>query len=72
MEIRIDFKNPDGSVVERKIRRSYLVKFVDPEKEYPVSYKIGTDGARIESPGMLLGKDLTENQIADLFIRELL
>lgn len=39
---------------------------VDPEKEYPVSYTIKQDGTKVNKPAILLGKDLTENQIKEL------
>ncbi len=51
---------------------SYLSKFVDPEKMYPVKYTIAQDGTRVFGETMLIGKDLTAPQIVDLFIQELL
>lgn len=54
------------------IRNAYLVRFVDPEKHYPVSYTITHKGKKIYGPDKLQGKDLTQNQIVQLFIQELL
>jgi len=53
-------------------RRAYLSRFVDPKKEYPVSYTVNQDGSRIYENTFLKGEDLTENQIAILFSQELL
>jgi len=53
------------------VRTPYLVKFVDPNKKYPVSYTI-QNGKRIDEPTNLLGCDLTEKQIIELFEKELL
>lgn len=55
-----------------RIRPPYLVKFVNPDKEYPVSYTIKQNGERINEPSILMGYDLTENQIVELFEKELL
>lgn len=54
------------------VRRSYLVKFVQPQKLYPVEYTIRQDGTRNYGLTEILGADLTEPQIVDLFIKELL
>jgi len=54
------------------INLSYLTKFVDPKKEYPVSYHIDQNGNIINEPIFLYGYDLTENQIFELFENELL
>jgi len=54
------------------VRRSYLVKFVDENKEYPCSYSIQQDGTKIKGNFMLKGCDLTEPQILELFLKELL
>ncbi len=51
---------------------SYLVKFVDPKKEYPVEYTIKHDGTKVYKSQMLIGADLTEPQIVDLFNKRLL
>ena len=51
---------------------SYLVKFVDPKKEYPVEYTIKQDGTKVYKSQMLIGADLTEPQIVDLFNKRLL
>ena len=53
------------------VRTPYLVKFVDPNKKYPVSYTI-QNGKRIDEPTDLMGCDLTEKQIIELFEKELL
>jgi hypothetical protein len=55
-----------------EINASYLVKFVHPEKEYPVKYTIAQDGTKSYEPTFLKGKDLTEKQIVDLFACQLL
>ena len=49
-----------------------LVKFVDTEKEYPVSYTIDQSGNKKHEPVFLKGKDLTENQIFEVFKNGLL
>jgi len=54
------------------VRPSYLIKFVDPNKEYPVSYIIKQNGEKINEPSILKGCDLTEKQIIELFEKELL
>ena len=63
MKIRVEVKDEAGNVQQYVVRRSYLVKFVDPKKEYPVTYTINHDGTRVNEPAMLKGEDLTENQI---------
>jgi len=72
MKIRVEVKDEAGNVQQYDVRRSYLVKFVDPKKEYPVTYTIKHDGTRVNEPTMLKGEDLTENQIAQLFSKGLL
>ena len=67
LSINDDLQLPLGSV-----RRSYLVKFVDPEKEYDVDYIIKQDGTKETGIFTLKGKDLTEKQILTLFLREAL
>jgi hypothetical protein len=52
------------------VRRSYLSKFVDPYKDYNVSYFIDNNGNKIKEPTTLIGADLTENQIQELFENE--
>jgi len=57
------------------VRRSYLVKFVDPSKEYDVTYLAphqSESGNREEGIFTLKGEDLTEKQILQLFLREAL
>ena len=61
-----------GNAVSRIVSGSYLVKFVDPDKEYPVNYTIKQDGTKVHKPQMLIGADLTENQIVELFSKQLL
>ena len=72
MKIRVEVKDEAGNVQQYVVRRSYLVKFVYPKKEYPVTYTIKHDGTRVNEPAMLKGEDLTENQIAQLFSKGLL
>lgn len=72
MTITIEVKNHDGKIEHMNVRRGYLVKFVDPEKMYLTSYYINNDGARVSKMSKVKGSDLTENQIAELFWRELL
>ena len=67
LSINDDLQLPLGSV-----RRSYLVKFVDPEKEYDVDYIIRQDGTKYFGNFTLKGKDLTEKQILTLFLCEAL
>lgn len=67
LTIYTDSQLPLGSV-----RRSYLVKFVDPEKEYTVDYNIKQDGTKERGIFTLKGADLTEKQILQLFLREAL
>lgn len=52
------------------VRRSYLSKFVDPYEDYNVSYFIDNNGKKIKEPTTLMGADLTENQIRELFENE--
>jgi len=40
---------------------------VDPEAKYPVTYTIKQDGTKVIENTFLLGKDMTENQIKELF-----
>ena len=57
------------------IRRSYLVKFVDPSKKYDVTYLAShqsRSGNREEGFFTLKGEDLTEKQILQLFLSETL
>ena len=51
------------------IKVSYLVRFVDPNMEYVVSYSI-YKGKKTIQPTTLLGSDLTQNQILELFLNE--
>ena len=67
LSINDDLQLPLGS-----FRRSYLVKFVDPEKEYDVDYIIKQDGTKETGIFTLKGEDLTEKQILQLFLREAL
>jgi len=43
-----------------------IVNKINPEKEYPVSYTINQNGKKVNEPSVILGKDLTENQIIEL------
>lgn len=72
MKITIEVKDENNLVQKREVRISYLTKFVDEKKEYPVSYTIDNNGKRVNTPTMLKGEDLTQNQIAELFSKELL
>lgn len=70
LSIYDDLQLPLGSV-----RRSYLVKFVDPSKEYDVGYLAphqSQSGNREEGIFTLKGENLTEKQILQLFLREAL
>ena len=49
-----------------------MKKFIGMNKKYPVSYFINQDGDFIYEPSFLYGCDLTENQIVELFEKELL
>lgn len=62
---------PHGTV-NILVKKSYLVKFVDPNKMYPVSYTFNPDGSVNKEPFLLKGEDLTENQILELFQNQLL
>jgi len=52
------------------IRKSYLAKFVDPDKYYEVNYTIKQSGKRIYKKSKLKGSELTEDQILWLFMNE--
>lgn len=57
------------------VNKTYLVKFVSPEKEYEVPYLAphqSRSGERERGFFKLLGKDLTEKQILYLFKKEIL
>jgi hypothetical protein len=59
--------------VKLEIRKSYLVKFVDPNKKYTVSYLAhhqSETGKKEFGLFNIIGKDLTENQILELFKNE--
>jgi len=60
----------DGEVFLGSIRRSYLVKFIDPNKDYTVCYNIKQDGTKEYGVFTFKGGDLTENQILQLFLDE--
>jgi len=49
------------------VNPSHLVRFIDPEKEYPVSYTITQGGIKAYKRQMLKGSDLTQPQIVELF-----
>ena len=72
MKITIDVKDGKGVIQNIDVIRSYLVKFVNPDKLYPISYCINKDGGRIPVSKQVKGEDLSENQIAELFSKELL
>ena len=50
----------------------YIQKFVMPNKKYPVTYIIDEHGNKINRLTRLKGKELTENQIKELFKAELI
>jgi len=54
------------------INKAYIVKFVDPEKGYTVDYIVKQDGTKERGIFTLKGKDLSEPQIWQLFLREAL
>jgi hypothetical protein len=67
----------DYSIVDEKgnivgtIRETYPVRFVDPEREYDVNYLAPHQSLtrqREEGYFTLKGKDLTQNQIWQLFL----
>ena len=62
---------PHGTV-NILVKKSYLARFVNAEKMYPVSYTFNTDGSVNKEPFFLKGGDLTENQILELFQNQLL
>ena len=64
-------QEPHGTV-NVLVKKSYLARFVDPHKSYPVWYTFNADGSRNNEPSYLKGEDLTENQILDLFQNQLL
>jgi len=72
MKIIVEVKNNKDNIIQCVLRRSYLTKFVDADKLYPVTYTIKQDGTKVNEPTYLKGEDLTENQIAQLFSKELL
>jgi hypothetical protein len=57
-------------IKEIKVNGGYLVKFIKPNKKYPVDYTIAQDGRKIMIPTWVKGMDLTESQIFTLFERE--
>lgn len=66
-------KNKRMNTFLHNTRRGYLVKFVDPNKIYEVSYLAGhqtSDGKGKEGLAEVKGSDLTENQIVELFKNE--
>jgi hypothetical protein len=52
--------------VTAKLKRE-LVKKIEPETLYPVSYTYNQDRTRNNNPTFLKGSDLTENQIIELW-----
>ena len=52
--------------ITAKLKRE-LVLMIDPEKLYPVKYWFNQNREIVNTPSMLKGKDLTENQIIDLW-----
>lgn len=72
MKLKAEVTDRKGNTEVHDIRCGYLVKFVNPDKEYPVSYTIENDGTKDHKPTILKGMDLTEPQIVELFINEML
>ena len=72
MKIEVKITDKTVNVQLYDVRPSYLVKFVNPSQEYPVTYTIKQDGTKVNEPTMLKGDDLTELQIVQLFVKGLL
>lgn len=70
MDLKIEYTDRLKKTHIKMMRGGYLVKFVEPKKEYSVSYTIDHSGKRVDGPAVLKGEDLTEPQIIDLFLRE--
>ena len=70
--MKVEIKDRKGDIQSYNVKDSYLVKFVDGRKKYPVSYTIKQDGTVVNKPSFLLGIDLTQRQIVELFVKELL
>jgi len=71
MNIYVEIKDERGNVSKHTVNRGILARYVVSEKLYPVSYMIN-DGKKIKGAFHLKGHDLTENQIAELFVKGLL
>lgn len=71
MNITVEVKDVKGNINTFSLSSSYLVKFVEPAKMYPVSYQI-KNSKRVNEPCYLKGEDLSQNQIAELFAKRLL
>jgi hypothetical protein len=52
--------------ITAKLKRELVLR-IDPDKRYYVSYQWHSKEGRIEKPTYLLGSDLTENQIIELY-----
>jgi len=68
-EMLIIHNSFDGREFKNKIKMG-KVKYgilVDAEKKYPVTYTIKQDGTKVIEDTFLLGKDMTENQIKELY-----
>lgn len=72
MKMYIEIKDENDNIITSEVIRSRLVEFVDPNKYYDVPYTIKQDGKKVYEKSRLLGRDLTENQIAILFVNKLL
>lgn len=72
MKMKVEITDKTDNVQLYDVRCGYLVKFVNPNQEYPVTYTIKQDGTKVNEPSMLKGVDLTEPQIVELFVKELL
>lgn len=72
MKIQIKYYDRQDAPQYKFMRSAYLVKFVDPNKFYPTAYSLNNDGSINHTPQMIKGEDLTERQILELFVDELL
>jgi len=51
-----------------EVESSYLNRFINADKLYPVDYTIKQNGEKIFKPSLIKGSDLTQNQIVELFL----
>ena len=62
-----DHTKRTNSMIKTKRLMTKLLKLVDPNEKYPVNYTVNQDGEKVFKRTWLLGKDLTENQLYDLY-----